>query len=606
MSSFDFILAVGLEKERLPQLELSPQFKSVLKNVDYEVLNRKNDFFEICLLNWKETSAQVDFSEDIIIVKIGKVFLVNESLFSVGSRREISSSEIRQLSQKYNSGFIKHIKGLFVVLIVDTLKKRVFAYCSKSGFYRLYYHHSNGQLLLSSSVDSIIHNCGYKHSVNPTALIEKSIFGYPIGQDTLFDEVTILDNHSYLDYSVFEDSLSVTKYHDLGKLIDERVSLDWGDTYRETPILFNAIMDSYLENQVNATSALTAGFDSRTILSRAIDHKDKVLFYSWGATDNSIEVSIPKQLSKILGFEHLWIELGEELVENNDFFIYQHLLLSDGSAHIKRSHNMFSFARLAEHSRLTFTGVGGSELLRPNNSMATNITKPIASIVFRDKLAKDIISQVIPLRSNVFNDKMYSQYRDSVIEDVYRTLSDVMIHGQAYMNLYHFTLKSSMWRFFGQEIHAVRVHNAVLTPFIDDDFIEFILKTPVPSMNKSAFKRSARDLRLGQLFYLPIIRENEPILAKYPTGRGYSPMQLTSKAYPCNLLMPYIMHVIKQKYVYKRATYHSSQWNSKSVLNDSDLMKRNDSIFNASQDSQNPDEYSLKKYLSLYPHVYNS
>ena len=598
---FDFVLKYSETFSQDKYKEQSSDKIKYLSNCDYSVNYFTDKRFKGVLYAWDESFQCHKTKNDITLFKTGRCYpnFLLESL--IGNSKELDIDDLINLYEKYNTKIIEYVKGIFHLVIYDKHINKIFAFVSRSGLYKLFYYQKEGELILSTTLDSIAKDSSYAGSINKIAMLEQCIFGYPLDHLSLLDDILILDNHSFLSFDCKSNEFETIKYYKMEKLLLDKPEMNWNETYQLTPSIFNRVVDQYTSNSEKISSAFTAGFDSRTILSRTIRHKDRMLYYSYGATEEGSEVRVPMKISKKLNLNYQWIKLQKEFVENYDFFANQLLFFTDGSGNVRRSHHMFSHKQLSSFARLNLMGYGGSELLRPNNDMNTGILAPMVEIVYKTKLSKDSIVKAIPETLPLINDEFYLKYKAELIEHIYKSLQQYMLYDLAYLNLYLFTIKYSFSTFFSQEVHAARIHDNVLNPYIDDDFIEFILKTPVPFSNEHAFERNAKDLRTGQLFYLPILEKNYPALAKFKTGRGYSPKQLKSLFYPFNIALPYFVHRFRNKVWKKHANYHASLWNQKTYQENVQLCKSENNIFKSIHLlNPNPADYSLKKFLSGY------
>jgi hypothetical protein len=598
---FDLFLQIGKPEDKDPRIML-PSLKELhLKNIPFRkhIKQINNTYIQVYS---SDSATSVCFeSANYAIVKIGRCYSTNAFSTESSYSKELSVEDLATIYHEKKTSITNVIKGVFVLVVYIKQTDCVFALSSKSGLLKLYYYVSNDTLLLSTTIDTIARHPFCKTELNTVALIEQLKFGYPLGNMTLLSGISILDNHSWLYFNNNETNLSITKYYSLADKLNEFERLSWAETFEQTPGMFNLIMDKFLAGNETINTALTSGFDSRTVLSASLHHKDRIQYFSYGATSKSEDVRIPLGISKKLGLNYKWIEFTPNFFSDYDFYADQLLYFTDGNGNLKRCNQMYSQSVLSWYSGLCITGCMGSELLRPNNMMSTNILPDMAKLVYQDRLDADSIADVMAVCPDLLQQDKYSRFREDAIEHVYDHLKSVMQFRKAYLNLYHFTIRYSLWKFFGQEFHASRIYSDLLSPFIDDDFVELILKTPIPSLNKNAFKRNAADLKKGQLFYTPILKKNFPELMKMETGRGYSPLQLESFFYPLNIIIPYLMRRMKNTVINKKAAFDSSEWNNISYKAHPEVFTKSNDYFRELNIAKVKDaEYSLKKWAMDY------
>ncbi|HOD17364.1 MAG TPA: hypothetical protein PKJ14_01800 [Candidatus Cloacimonadota bacterium] len=598
---FDFLLTTYIDKDLNQFQDPSQDKKKYLKNIKYSSFIHKSE--HIMLIGYSHPEEENDFYEDgqIVILKVGLIYPTIKSIDSYQINSEITLFQIKQIFTQKKTEINQYIKGNFVLVILDKAELKIYGFIGKSGLIKLFYHVLEDELLLSTSIDSIARFPGVANKTNYIAVLESLRFGYPLGSQTFLENIHCLNNHSYLEYSIPEKKLNIVRYYSYNSLLMEKPKYDWNQTYELTPGIFNQIVDFYINNDNKINAALTSGFDSRTVLSRTYRQKDRIRYYSWAATNRSIDVKIPQLIAKKMDLNYSWLKFSEEFLENYDFYAKQLMFFSDGLGNIKRCNQMFSHEALSQNSRINITGYIGSELLRPTNSLNSNIFPAMKDIIYNKQIDKDKL--VLALRGNqsLLTDSCISNIFDNTLEHVYNELKYYMCFDSAYLNLYNYTLSQSLWKYFGQEFHSTRIYDLTLSPYADDEFIEFIIKTPVPTINKHAFKRNAKDLRKGQLFYIPILAKNCPPLLYIITSRGYTPAQLKSHFYPLNFIIPYLIFRFNNKVINKTSTFNALLWNQRSYDKNYQIIEYNDNnLLKLNRDNVNNHEFSIKLWLMKY------
>ncbi len=598
-NAFDLFIGINKTQQTAYHVGICRDF---LRGIPNQIEQKQTDGILFYVTGFDNESPLIFENDRYTIIKVGRIF-PNFSLQAESSyKNELTHQDLADIYKLYQTDIIRKIKGLFVLTIYDKENKCLTAFVNKSGLFKLNWYHRGDNLMLSTNLDSIIKNLS-KAEPDHVAIMEQMLFGYPLGDLNIVEDVHVLDNHSFLQYSLASNETKVVPYYNLSDFLGKTGKYNWEQTYRDTPDIFNQITDMFLANDEPINASLTSGFDSRTLLSRNIAHKNRIKYYSYGATEHSDDVAIPRIMARKLNLDYTWIEFGSDYFSDYDYYANQLMYLTDGIGNIKRSNQMYSHLKLAPMARVCHTGYIGSELLRPNNMMDTNILPAMVDIVYKDRISDTDISSALSKLPLSVQPSFKEEVSARACDHIRRNLSEVMIYDQPYLNLYYFTIRYSLWKFFGQEFHASRVFTTVLSPYIDDDFVEYILQTPVPTLNKHAFKRNTHDLRKGQMFYLPILKHNYPKLMHMVTGRGYSPGQLVSPFYPVNIAIPFLYKRTLYKSLYKHAAYHASDWNKISYKAHSEVFSAQTPFFRELGDSPTLSaEYSLKKWLMDYLH----
>jgi hypothetical protein len=598
---FDFLLEVSFDNNHTELKETSSMKTKYLGNINFKTISHSSDYLSFIGYKYPEEPDGFSDNGEYTVLQVGLVFPTFLAEDTYAFKQTLSHGEIIQLYTKHGCEIVRYIKGNYILVIFNKVSKVVYGFTGKSGLLKLFYHHTGNSLLLSTTIDSLAGHPGYKLSINYKAVLEALVFGYPLGNISFLEGITNLDNHSYLKYSMNQNKLDIIRYYSFNSMLTRTPKYDWTQTYQLTPNIFNRSVDLFLNNEHKINAALTSGFDSRTVLSRTIKQKQRVQYYSWGSTPKSIDVRIPQKIARKMNLQYKWITFSDEFLQNYDFYAKQLLFFSDGLGNIKRCNQMFSHEKLAKYSRLNITGYIGSELLRPNNGLDTNILPAMKDIIYKDLINKDTIVRALQGTQTLLTNTCIDSVFDDTVEHVFAELSRFMCNESAYLNLYNYTISQSLWKFFGQEFQATRIYDLTQSPYVDDDFIEFIVQTPVPGINRHAFKRNASDLRKGQLFYLPILEKNCPELLHIITSRGYTPAQLKSALYPMNILIPFTLFRIDVKYLNTTATFNARGWNQIVYASNNEILKySSDQFHSLNLDRISHQEYSIKSWLLSY------
>jgi len=181
-----------------------------------------------------------------------------------------------------------------------------------------------------------------------------------------------------------------------------------------------------------------------------------------------------------------------------------------------------------------------------------------ADLAETEEFQSDVIENY--LNNKYLSAGFISTFKQDVFNSISAYVSEVRCDLPDYLALINFTFTSALMKYFGHEIHGTRGYVYTYSPYIDDEFIEFIMMTPVLELDKKAMEMNLKqhlwNTRRGQLFYLPVIRENFPELMKMKTGRFYSPNQLLSPFYPLSV----IPALIKKKKYQKKSSLGSEEW----------------------------------------------
>jgi hypothetical protein len=294
----------------------------------------------------------------------------------------------------------------------------------------------------------------------------------------------------------------------------------------------------------------------------------------------STELKIPAKISRRFNFKYKPIFLNADFENEYSYHAKQAVIWSDGRGTIRRANHTYSYSILSKHSRFVITGLMGSELIRPTNAVDHIFNKEFVDTFYSDNQLQEIKNQYEKfVRKGILKDDLLNSSKKLFIKETTNYFASFNLLGEKYKQLYYFALSEGFKKYFGHEIHGSRIFNFIQTPYIDDDFVDFLLMTPVPLLNKNAFERNPKTLRLGQLFYIPILKSNFPALLEIRTGRFYKPSALTSFLYPVSVFPALILKKLNQMFK-KNDTFNTSRWNKVFMEENSSLTSLDTNIFN--------------------------
>jgi hypothetical protein len=509
----------------------------------------------------------------------------------------LSDGDILELYMAYGPDMVRRIKGTFAILIADETRNKYYAFVNRSGLIKLFHYTEADKVIVSTSISSILNNMSSSPVVDEVSLIEHGMFGHTFGSNTCFRGIRIQDNFSYLCVEGLS-SQEVAWFSMLGNT-SATPSLDWEETKRELPRQFASVMDCITPREA-FNSAITAGYDSRTVLSYLLgQHHGKYRLYSWAADERYYDVAIARQICERLGLDYIHVQLGDEMLARYPWYSKQHVYWTDGMGSIDRTNQMYSHALLARYSRDLMTGYFGSELLRPLHRLNIMVKELFIDLLLGKSGVTELADVYLNMTSGSgFTSEFLQRNRDEYLE---RTTKHFMQYSQDSDpgdRMFTYLIKSGFWKFFGQEFHAQRIHTRMQSPYMDDDFVDFLLITAVPQIHRGTYKRDPRLLLRCQALYNPIIKANCPDLMYIPTNRGFAPADYDSWTFPVGLMVKFML-TKHRKHKHKIAGFVGYDWSKLTYNADSKVIESKTDVFAPlTRDMLNDGSwYSLKKWI---------
>lgn len=544
-----------------------------------------------------ENSYHQWFAENdrFIVLSLGQVFFRFDASIKASSNQVLS--ELLPLISEDATSVTQYLKGNYVLFIIDKTDKNLSIISSKSCHYDVLYAKIGSAIYITTSLRTLLGIGGYCFKESPVSLIETSLFDYPLGRATLYEDVYHLNQGTILKFC--RAGLEQKLYHDWTQDIHARQTIyNWKDTYKQVVTLFDDIVQMQIQDKPKLISALTSGFDSRTMLSALMRYRvPNVKYYSWGRSEQ-VDVAIPKLISEIMHLDYYHCNFADDFHKDYVKSALDAIEYSNGRATLRRANHFFYYKQLSRHSNCNFTGLYGSELLRPISTIGHMFNNSFLALLL-DSSIDNIRAEVMSLKhSGYLSAEFIDSNAEATIIHIKDHLDSVRSGLPDYLALLNFTLSHGLMKYFGHEVHGTRAYVLTYSPYLDDEFIEFILKTPTVDLDKRAMlnnmKKDIWNTRRGQMVYLPIIKENYATLMNIPTGRHYSPSQLLSVFYPLSV----IPALIKKQMGSQKGSFGSEQWITKITDKYQSKLRGSESCH-----SLNLPPYDVKRFESYAKHL---
>jgi asparagine synthase (glutamine-hydrolysing) len=427
--------------------------------------------------------------------------------------------------EKEGADFFSRIAGRFTLVLYDKQTKRVFLVSDRYGFKPLYYAESEGRFIFASEIKAILSLPRFNQEIDPVGVAELAFFNYPLGQRTLVKDVQQIPPASiwHIDVGTGHDLAPMKqKYWESSTLTPDKMlspeeSMDQG---HET---FQAVMNGFTEGKEKFGLTLTAGYDTRMILSAVSSANVECLTYG---SSKDIQAVVAKELAEIARLEHKTEEFESDFDDQLDELMHRTVWITDGLCNIVHCGLLYVFSK--QDVSPWFLGFGGSELIRglQNTSLAfsENSMEVLLSAnplsVLREICSTNSSNRS---RASYFSPELLknSELSDSVIQDFSPYIGDPDSSIEQRTTL--FTLFEIFRRYYASNVTLIESQVRAALPYMTHEFISFMLRTPYSILHTHPFSRNPFERLRGQGFSASIIERNNPKLLNVRTDRGYAP-----------------------------------------------------------------------------------
>jgi len=475
----------------------------------------------------------------------------------------LSPSDINGLYAKFGIEMLSCIKGNFVVIVYDDHKKQLFIASSRLNTLPIFYCYKDNNFIFSSSVKAILECGSIEPELNEKALVEQLIFYHPLQGKTCLKEIFQLPPASIIKFN--QEELKIKKYWQIENLFRESRLIPERDALYKCVDLMKENLKAYTSDTKKFLLSLTAGFDSRTNLALTERDPKDFLCYSYGMP-GSKQIEIPLLISTKSGLNYKAIYLDEAFERNYEKYALMALDSSNGSAPILRANFPYAFEQLNAFSKVNITGLFGSEIIKCFHRANEQVSQETMDLFMGKGSEKSHERTIKNIKSKGYiNNNIIDKYSREIIEEFNTNYIKRLEGLDNIARFYVFLLEESVRKYFMQEVMIERYYVDNRIPYIDEDFLELIFKTPFAGLYKGKVGSDIFSRRNSQLFYAEIIQMTNPALGGIVTDRGYKPKNLLPSAFRVFKVLPlYLMNKIRNN-IKGKDTFKSELWSKNMV-----------------------------------------
>lgn len=298
-----------------------------------------------------------------------------ETTFKVTSIRDATDIILKQLNGSYN-GFC-----------IDMTQDTVHLFTDYFGFERIYYRRDEESVWISSSIWPLANLSG-NHSINRESLTDIWLLGYPLGQKTLLDSVSIVQPGALL--SICLTTGTVEKRIDF---VTERDLAGDNRSYKRRFFDITRKHFDYVNDNIKPTSwvtTLTGGNDTRVVLNALCRYGIDPTCLTGYCSERERDFRLAKKIAETIGKRFQGINYNQAFEALKEFLF----ILDDGFL------DGFWMANLGIHAQelgdVVYYGFSGDLLsgaipFRPHTMNIEEIAHTVFASFFEYAIAPDTV-----------------------------------------------------------------------------------------------------------------------------------------------------------------------------------------------------------------------
>tara|TARA_Y200000002_G_C22613799_1_gene635044 strand:+ start:143 stop:1258 length:1116 start_codon:yes stop_codon:yes gene_type:complete len=337
----------GIIEEMMESINFrGPDFKTTLKGEFYNV-----GVVRLSINDLSNKGNQPFYSKDenIIAIYNGEIYNfkdIKKQFFSDHNFKSSCDGEILPLLyQKFGIDFIKYLKGMFSICIIDKKNKCIILIRDRFGIKPLYFHHDDKEntLTFGSEIHVLLKNKKIEKKQNFFETARYFEMGLVNATNqTWFHDIYQLEPGQILHFS--KKKIDFQKYYDLAENVDESADKKKIGYFSLEKKIFNLIETSLNEHAISDQTIglhISGGNDSACLAAgcKKIDLPTQCFTFDF-EEKNFSEKEDALKISKKLGYKHSF-----SLIKNSD-------LISEFEKVIKIQFEPFSSLRVVAQNYL--------------------------------------------------------------------------------------------------------------------------------------------------------------------------------------------------------------------------------------------------------------
>ncbi|QQS49723.1 MAG: hypothetical protein IPM71_08820 [Bacteroidota bacterium] len=376
-----------------------------------------------------------------------------------------------------------HIKSLSngYLLLADKKEKSFYVYTDIFGFYSLFLLEKDNGIYLSSEFRDLIEHSSKKENV--FALLDILLFNYTLLDRTLLVDVKRLPGGSRVVLSGGSETEWSVPYNYAGNFQLTAKS------YKINSQLFAQKLQQAVLQEISTEIpnfiSMTGGFDSRAILASLVHNKQDINTITYGQPGN-IESETLKSFIGQFAKGQLSLLLDEHYLEQLPV-IFEHFLEKNLDNPV--FFNLVEYEQYSAHMPPANLIIGfmGGEII---NGQALGAEVTFTRFAARLLQAKDYRELLPDFEEAIHSTGMLNtDYINSFSEAYLKTLSPYFVQ-ENNLNILQFVINEEYAKFFGAANKVFKASFNVTVPFIQADFLNFLLNSQISFLRKALFKQN--------------------------------------------------------------------------------------------------------------------
>lgn len=395
------------------------------------------------------------------------------------------------------------LNGHYLIAVNDRVRDKFYLINDRYGFKRCYYRLAGGNLIFSPDYKDVCSDSGVRGRVDKQSLADFLYLGFVLDERTLHQDVKLLPAASILSYK--NNQLSIEKYWDYSFSGQDYSCINEEEYLEEfTRRIWNSL-ERRLAGKSEVIIPLSGGLDSRTIAGMMSGHgyEGRVKTFSYG-NRSCYDVVYGEKIAKALGYNHTFLPINTDYLAK---YAEKFVALTDGTIDCLNSHMML-FHDICPSNK-SFNVLSGflGDVLTGANFNYRWLNSDEDQIILK---TFEIPDNHLESLKYYLNKDIYERTIENTIPSIKRHFNRIE-HDDLFYKAHYLTLSQRQRRYVAFNIFCYESLGNVLSPFTDNDVIDFALQMP-------------REYLMEQSLYRKMFVKYLPEVASVPWSRSGLPL----------------------------------------------------------------------------------
>jgi asparagine synthase (glutamine-hydrolysing) len=234
--------------------------------------------------------------------------------------------------EEWGRDVIKRVQGIFAFAVYDTQSQELLLARDRLGIKPLYIHQSDKEIIFGSEAKAIVKSGKSRFDINPTALLERFIFGHPISYFSILEGIEQLPPGCFATF----DANGVYEVNKYDSPVQIRHEIDYLDALEMTKRTIERVIQKQMLSDVPIGVWLSGGIDScglAYVLSQS--QKTQIHTFTVADTMNHHEIKYANIMANLIVSNHSVSLIGEKegidslprYIWNLEDIDYNHMML---------------------------------------------------------------------------------------------------------------------------------------------------------------------------------------------------------------------------------------------------------------------------------------